>query len=418
MPTRRNYLNVVQDGKIRLENNSPVNNFNSQGITKALLDVLGVELEKFYDNLEYIYRAIDPTLAVGTDLDKIGYLVGQTRESSLTPSDYTTTNFYFYIDPRLNTNLANLIKRNYTFEERSVLVQNEFLENDINGEPLTLKIPTRTIIKNYDGTISYTTINVAEINDSGEAYVGIVGTSAGPAFNVQANVLVAHAIHQIPELRKISQFIKCSNRFPIQNGKYSQTDEEFRYNIVTAKSAIRNNELSIRRAALSVPGVRDVLFEKNKYGNGTISLIVDGVSPLISEGLINTVKERVQQELSYGDAIYINRPEYLGVELNIGIVIEQGSLNETFIRQQARSAIIQYINDLEIGGEIIWNQLVSTLLNITGIEDIIPQYFKYGEYDIFNKINKKQIILRFINQKAKYNQKWYTDSGLVQVCAV
>lgn len=418
MPIRRNYINVMQDGRLRIENNSPVNNFNAQGTAKAFLDVLAVEMERIYDDLEYVYRAIDPTRAVGIDLDKIGYLVGENRNSSVFAADYSTTNFYFYIDPKINTSITNLIKRNYTPEEQNILVQNEFLELDSNSEPSILKIPIGTIIKNFDGTITYTTINEASIGPSMEAYVGVVATGSGPSNNVQTNVLVSHVIHQIPELRKISQFIKCSNRFPIQNGKYSQTDEEFRYKIATSKSAIITNELSIRRAALSVPGIRDILFEKNKYGNGTISLIIDGVSPIISQGLIDTVKERVQQELSYGDALFIDRPEYLGVEINIGLVIEQGNVNETLIRQQARSAIIQYINDLEIGAEIVWNQILATVLSLNGVEDIIPIMFKYGEYDIFNKINKKQINLRFINQKAKYNQKWYSDMGLITVCAV
>jgi hypothetical protein len=33
-------------------------------------------------------------------------------------------------------------------------------------------------------------------------------------------------------------------------------------------------------------------------------------------------------------------------------------------------------------------------------------------------LNKKQIILRFVNQQAKFDEKWYTDSGLISCCAV
>lgn len=417
MATRRNYLNVIEDGRARLEQNSPVNNFNAQGTSKALLDVLGVELEKYYNNLEYVYRAIDPTRATGSDLDKLGYLVGETRDDSVTPSDYTTTNFYFYIDPRINMGLAPLIKRSYSYEERNILVSKGLLVNDANGEPSYIVIPANTIVQNFDGTISYTTISAANISNA-DTYVGIVATNSGPFFNVQTNTLVAHTIQQIPELRKISQYIKCSNRFPIQNGKYSLTDEEFRYKIATSRSAIRANELSIKRSALSVPGVRDILFEKNKFGNGTVSIIIDGISPLISQGLIDTVKEKIQQELSYGDTIYVDRPAYLGVEINIGIITDIGAQDEIGIRQQVRSNIIQYINDLPIGGEIIWNRIIDVSLDVTGVQDIVPKIFKYGEYDIFNKINRNQTVLRFQNQRAEYNSKWYTDAGLVSCCVV
>ena len=417
MAIRRNYINVVEDGRVRLEQNTPVNNFNQQGISKALLDILGTELERYYNSLEYVYRAIDPTRSTGSDLDKLGYLVGETRTDSVTPSDYSETNFYFYIDPRINMGLSSLIKRSYSFEERNVLISKGFLVNDANGEPKELVIPKNTIVQNADGTISYTIIKSVSLSND-EAYAGIVATNSGPAYNIQTNVLIAHTLQQIPELRKISQYIKCSNRFPITNGKYSLTDEEFRYKIATSRSAIRANELSIKRSALSVPGVRDILFEKNKYGNGTVNLIIDGTSPLISQGLIDTVTEKIQQELSYGDTIYVSRPLYLGVEINFGIVTEIGAQDELGIRQQVRSNVIQYINDLPIGGEIIWDRIIAIALNVPGVEDIIPKIFKYGEYDIFNKIIRNEVILRFQNQRGSYNTKWYCDAGTINCCVV
>ncbi|MCK9428847.1 MAG: baseplate J/gp47 family protein [Candidatus Omnitrophica bacterium] len=417
MATRRSYINIVEDGRTRLEQNSPVNNFNQQGISKAFLDILGVEVEKQYDNLEYVYRAIDPTKATGSDLEKIGYLVGEYRTEAVTPSDYSTTNFYFYIDPKINMSLSSMIKRSYTYEERNTLVSNGFLTNDIYGEPQNLIIPIDTVVQNFDGTISYTTINSVILNNT-DSYVGIIATNTGPSYNVETNTLIAHTLHQIPELRKISQYIKCSNRFPIQNGKYSINDDELRYKISTSRSSIRSNELSIRRSALSVPGVRDILFEKNKYGAGTVNIIIDGVSPLISQGLIDAVKEKVQQEQSYGDTIYVNRPEYIGIELDIGIVITLGTIDELSVKQLVKSSIIQYINDLPIGGEIIWNRIIDVVMDVSGVEDIVPRTFKLGEYDIFHKLIKNQIILQFQNQKASLTQKFFCDYGLCNICIV
>lgn len=418
MPTRRSYLNITQDSKTRLENNSPVNNFNAQGTIKNIVDVMGVELERFYDNLEYIYNAIDPTKAVGIDLDKIGYLVGEFRDSAVTASDYSNTNFYFYIDPRLNWTISTLINRNYNYSEKQTLVSNGYLTVDSFGDATTLTIPQGTTVTTYDGTITYTTVEDANIGSSGDSYVGIVAVNSGPLSNVETNNLVGHKLNEIPELRKIARFIKCSNRFPIQTGKNALSDEEFRYRIATSRSAIRSNEISIRRAALSIPGVRDILFEKNKFGAGTANIIVDGVSPLLSTGLINAVKEKIQQEIAYGDIIYVSAPEYVGIELDFGIVTEPTSEFGDRLRQQARSTTIQYINDLPIGGEIIWNQLVSNILSIEGIIDFIPRTFKLGEYDAFNKINIKQVALRFSNLKAKYNNKFYTDTGLINSCVV
>ena len=42
-------------------------------VDKNFLDMLGIEAERYYDALEYVFKALDPTKATGTDLDKIGY---------------------------------------------------------------------------------------------------------------------------------------------------------------------------------------------------------------------------------------------------------------------------------------------------------------------------------------------------------
>lgn len=416
MPVRRNYKNVYQDGKRRLEQNSPITNFNTTGIARSFIDMQAVEMEKLYNSADYIYRAIDPTRNLGSDLDKTGFLVGESRTSAVTASDPTDTNFNFYIDPRLSWSLNTLITKNYNANERDTLEDNGYIIRS-DGLVTSLIIPAGTIVQNSDGSITYTTNTNSTIDSTGSAFVGIIATSVGPSFNVQTNNLIAHRILEIPELRKIANFIKCTNRFPISGGKYSLTDEEFRYNIATSKAALRTNELRIRRAALSVPGVRDIMYEKNKYGYGTVNITLDGISPLISQGLIEAVSQRVQQETSFGDTIFVNRPEYLGVSLNFNIIVSPGITDVTTIRRQARDAVVQYINDLPLGGEIIWNEIVSIVLNIDEVIDFIPNYFKIGEYDIFNKINKKEIVLRFFNQKADMIQKWYTDIGLCSVCA-
>lgn len=414
MAVRRSYLNIYNDGRHRLENNSPITNFNSQGTAKAFLDILALEGERLYDNLEYIYNSIDPTKAVGSDLDKLAFMVGISRNTAVVPTDYSNTNFYFYIDSRLNWDVNTLITSNYTYDERLMLQTNGFITM-AGGAVTNLKIPLDHVIKNSNSNITYTTIEDANIS-SKEAYVGIIGTQPGETFNVQTNALINHSLIEIPELRRIANFIKCTNRFPITNGKYSTTDDELRYNISIARSVIRTNELSIRNAALQVPGVRDILFERNKFGNGTVSIIVDGISPIISQGLINAVKEKIQQELSYGDVIFVNAPNFLGVSLSVNIVVTPGadilSLKNTY-----RDLIIQYINDLPIGGEIVWNKIISLGLSVQDVIDVVPNYFKYGEYDTFNKLNRKEIALRFINQKADYNQKFYTDTGLCSVCS-
>jgi len=63
MPINRTYTDVYQDGQRRIKNNTPLNNFNQQGITRAFLDILALEVEKIYNDLDFIYTSFDPTRA-------------------------------------------------------------------------------------------------------------------------------------------------------------------------------------------------------------------------------------------------------------------------------------------------------------------------------------------------------------------
>ena len=102
--------------------------------------------------------------------------------------------------------------------------------------------------------------------------------------------------------------------------------------------------------------------------------------------LKEAVKQRIQNELSYGDTVFVDSPEYLGIELSFYITTVRGAENIDSIRDEVKDVIIQYINDLPIGGEIIWNRIVNIALEVEGVEDFIPNIFKFGEYDSFNKI--------------------------------
>mgnify|MGYP001188635700 CR=1 FL=1 len=416
MPISRTYLEVYRDGQRRLRNNTPVTNFNQQSLSKAFLDIMSVEVEKIYSDIDFIYSSLDPTRASGSDLDKLGLLVGVKRNEATVAVDETDTNFYFYIDLKVDWNIQKLIYSLYSEQEIDLLESNGYVVKT-NGYVSRLILPRGIVISNYDNTITYTTIDEITFDaDDTSKYVGIIATGTGPEYNVISNILINHNISTIPELIKLASMIKCTNTFPIQNGSYSMTDDEYRYNISIAKSALNSNELSIRKSALEIPGIRDILFEKNKFGNGTINIIVDGVSPLISDGLLLAVKENVQKNMAFGDVLFVSSPEYIGIELNFNIELELGITDSLSIRNQARNTVIQYINNLTIGGEIIWNQLVANVLEIDGIKDFIPVYFKCGKYDPVNKINKEQIILRFVNQTAKYNEKFYCDAGMITTC--
>lgn len=416
MPTRRNFLDIQHDAKYRLENHTPITSFNNLGTAFNLINVLGNEVEKIYDEAEYLFTINDITKAYGRDLDNLGRIIGAERSDATTANDQTYSNFYFYIDTRLGIDIGTLIDRVYPiathFNIRQRLQDQGYIDDAT--VPTQLKLPEGLYVSSEDRRILYITEEPTYItNTISEAYVPIISSVVGVGANIGANVLVKHALNEVNIIKELSKYILCTNRYPISNGYNGTNDDEFRYNLSLNRVNRGANEAAIRQVALSVPGVRNVLFERARFGNGTFNLIIEGTSPLISEGLINAVRERVQS-ITGGDAVYVHRPEYIGVELNIDIISDLGIEIDT-IRENIRQDIISYINDIPIGGRIIWNRIVDIIIR-DGVQDFTTSYYKMGEYDIFSKINLNQMVLRESNQGSKYNEKFYTDPGLISLC--
>jgi len=420
MPKRRNFIDIETDARIRLENNTPITNFSPVSTVNNLNHIFSTEAEKVYDEVEYVYSIYDPTRNFGRELDNIGFMFGTSRKSSVTAIDGSYTNFYFYLDPRTNVSIGDLIDRLYPIATHYNIRKKLFDDGytDSTDTPTKMLIPAGTVISNVDSTIIYSTVNNVYIqNENNQAYTPVVASIEGSAQNIQSNVLVKHNLNQISTLKDLSKYILCSNRYPITNGNDGQSDDEYRYNLTLGRINYGSNEVAIRQTALSIPGVRDVKFERARFGNGTYNLIIEGISPIVSEGLLAIIRERLSTLSPSSETVFVHRPEYLGIELKLDIITSLTSdLNS--LKESVRTDLIEHINNIPIGGTLIWNKLVDIIMERQGVEDFILNYFKMGEYDVFNKINKKQVVLRPVNQRAYYNEDFYTDSGLVSICCV
>lgn len=418
MPIRRNYTDIRNNAKTRIQNNTPITDFTQTGVVSNLIDVVAVEGETIYDQIEYLHRIMDPTRNTGVDLDNLGFIFGRDRSSASTAMDLSTTNFYFFIDPAIAKNIIDLLDELYPLERRynarAIMFEEGYIDNIEN--PTKFTIPRGIIISTKTNAIRYRTLDDIELTESNsEVYCPVTALAEGAGSNVQANTLVKHSLNQYLSIKDLSRYIMCSNRYPITSGKSSENDDDYRYNLSLSRINYGINEVSVRQTALAVPGVRNILFQRGRYGNGTFNLVVEGTSPIVSEGLLEVVRDRVSDIIANSDEVYVTRPEYLGVEImfDLSVGIE---FNIDTLREQVRDNVITYINNIPIGGTLVWNELVGIVMNNDGVEDFILNYFKIGEYDVFNKLNKNQIVLRPSNQNANELQKFYTDTGLCSMC--
>jgi len=419
MPIRRSYSDIKSDAKTRIQYNTPINEFGPTSITGAFIDIIASEMDSIYSEIEYLHRSIDPTRNFGRELDNLGYMLGVDRKSGNIAIDESQTNFYFYIDKKTNiTSPKILIEALYPSNTHSNIIERLFKEGYINKiiDPDEIIIPKGVIISNNSGTINYITLEETRLTGNNNAYCGVAALSEGSSSNVESNVLIKHTLNNIGILNIISKYILCTNTFPIQTGGDSDSDANYKYRI-SLQPQIRNvNEQTIRSVCLDTPGVRNIYFTRSLYGYGTIGVILEGTSPLISEGLINIVTNRLEA-LSGNDAVFVSAPEYKGIELSISIIPEIG-IDGNNLNDLVRDNIITYINNINIGGTIIWNDIIKTIMDVDGVKDFMVEYFKIGEYNPYKKLNTKPIVLRTINQRAYETEKFYTDKGLIKVCSV
>lgn len=415
MPTKKSYLDIYTDGKTRIKNNTPITNFSSTGVINNLLHAHALEVEEVYNTIERLYTAFDPTRANSSDLDVLGYLVGATRQSPTVPLDISYTNFFFYLDPGLTSGVSGLFSSlDLSLDLRQRLFDNDYI-NDVNS-PSEILIPAGVSVSTKDESITYKTMTPVLITNSNtEGYTPVIGTLEGPYQNVDSNQLVKHSLLTDSIFTQVARYILCSNRYPISSGKNSLSDNEFRYNVsINSKNKI-DNEIAVRQAAISVPGVRNILFERGRFGNGSINIIVEGINPLVSDGLVEVVRQRVQSLFTGSEKIFVSKPIYRGINIKFDVLVGIGSDVNT-IKELTRTAVINYINDIPLGGVFIYNEFIERAMAISGVKDIVINSMKIGEYDAFNKYITNQVLINNTNQKTLYNQKFYTDSGLIEVC--
>ena len=417
MRVTRTYPNIRQEGQDLITRNTPVTDISASSISGAMIDMVASEISAVHQELNNLDDKLDVTSASGQNLESIGYLVGVTKGQSTVAMDLSKSNFHFYVDKRINKNFIQLFEevypRNTHMLIRKELKDKGYIDNEINVNKITL--PSGIILTNSYGSAEYRTTEPVEITSTtNEAYVPVVSNVSGSYANIESNVLTRHSLISDELIKAMARYIFCTNTYPISNGRFSMTDEEYRYAISLKTVNYINNEPAVRQAALSVPGVRNVTFERGKYGYGTFGLMVEGVSPIVSKALQEVVEQSVQA-VAGGDKVFVTVPKYVGVSIKLDVICKLGFDNNEIVNS-IKENITSYIVNLPIGETIIWNQIENIVMSQEGVYDFKIVYFKIGDYDEVDKKIINTMIVRTVNQRSNYNEKFYTDLNLITVC--
>jgi len=416
----RSYDTLVKLIKQDLMNNTPITNFSESSTAGALVESIAYRLTELYNSLDAVYKSGYLSTATGDSLDYIGELHGVIRHQS-TRAYSGNNNFRFYADPSLGMTVSELIA----------------LANVSLTSPIyQIKINAGTEVSTSGGIVYVTNSDVV-LSDS-STYVNIVANGTGNGYNVPSNTINKHNIanNQI-ELYTIAQYILCTNDESIETGYEYESDEDYRARIYRTRNANAcANDDAILNAAMSVPGVADVIINKYSDGIGSLDLIIITTSPLPQTAILNAVTEAVKKVCACGISVRVTTAEYLSISLKLRLIFNAGVSIERqdTIRRMVRTPIIDYTNNIPVGGEWIVNEVIQRVMQVSDdIKDLEPINFRVNRYypemvvvdgkgttinEVNSLTNMTGASLMWANQKASMNppQKFLMLGNRLIIC--
>ena len=408
---------ILRDARENLVQNVGISADNETSTSLNMLKSMSNEVASMWDRMNMLLRNGFLSTAFGSYLDEIGVLLQEPRAGFKRSMDLGATNLKYYLDESYARDITDLLNRYLTLNDRNKLVTQGVIDSATN--PTLINLPTAMLVSNQDSSITYTTMeSITLTNNQPWDFTPLIATGTGSAFNVAPGALSKHNIVSvIPIFAKITNGIKVKNLYGIRNGGDLETDENYRFRLSNkVVSAVTGNSSSIRQAVLSVPGVVDMSMIPRTHGNGTFTLFPKSVDPILSDGLMLAVESSVQSVMAGGSIAYVEAPTYLAVAFNIELRFLPGAdINALFAN--ARLTVMDYINNLDLGGEIVINEIIQRVMSLDDkIMDMnIPQ-FGFGYYDRQTGAITSYTPLRLMNQVADYNQKWYTNSNMCSIC--
>lgn len=188
----------------------------------------------------------------------------------------------------------------------------------------------------------------------------------------------------------------------INTGREVESDTNYRFRIsnqaLTAEAA---NQTAVRLALLVIPGVADLVAVPYARGIGTFDYIIQTVVPNTPQPVIEACQQAIARVQGFGISGRAVRPRLTGMSFTISITWRNDATatDRETIRKAIPTAIQNYVNNLKIGEEFIYNELIQVVMdvdnkikNIGTAAQAIDQIFIYRESKLRDNSLKEELI--------------------------
>jgi uncharacterized phage protein gp47/JayE len=233
------------------------------------------------------------------------------------------------------------------------------------GNSILLTTGTKITTGSDNSGIVYTIpYNVVLSASASEAFVPAQANSSGSFNNVGKKQLIFHDFINYTD--NTNDTLKVTNDAEVVSGQDVEPEANYRYRIVNKiLSSEAANQTSIRLAALSVPGVADVVILPYHKGVGSFELLIKSTTPSVSSGLIAAVQEIVDNTKSLGILANVRGPKETGISLTVTLTLHKrlNNAEKSNLIQSVTNNLIDYINSLDIGESFIQNEAIERVMS-------------------------------------------------------
>lgn len=214
------------------------------------------------------------------------------------------------------------------------------------------------------GTSFRTVVATVLPANQSSAYVSAESARTGSVTNVGARQLRFHDFNNYTD--SANGTLRVVNEAEINSARDIESDTNYRFRLANALlSTEQANGISVRIAALSVPGVADIVSLPFHRGIGTYDLLIKSVTPNVTPGLVGAVQEAINTTTAHGIIGLARGPIEVGISL-IGTLKLRRAVSpqeESNIISAVTQNIVTYINGLDIGEEMIVNAMIERVLS-------------------------------------------------------
>ena len=225
----------------------------------------------------------------------------------------------------------------------------------------TVVIPQGTIVSTLANEQGVSYITTAEVSLTGAA-LSVYAPARSRLSGVRGNIGKGALTHHNADAS-----LSVTNETSILTGNGLESDENFRFRISKQVfSAETGNFTAIRIACLSVPGVADVVIIPFFRGVGTFEVLVKSISPSVSETLLENVRRNLYFTVAQGVSFNVRKPIEIGISMEIDVYLKEPTTDalKEGLRNAIKETVYGYIDNLDIGEEMIINEIVQRVMAI------------------------------------------------------